>query len=47
MKPGDIDWEEIFSGEGARWFHTGGIFSALSENNAPPLVAKEAMQAAS
>src|SRR6266481_9654757 len=21
MKPGDIDWEEIFSGEGTRWFH--------------------------
>ncbi len=44
LKPGDIDWEKIFSGEGARWFHTGGIFSALSETT--PLVAKEAMQAA-
>ena len=44
MKPSDIDWEEIFSGEGARWFHTGGIFCALSETT--PLVAKEAMRGA-
>jgi 2-dehydro-3-deoxygluconokinase len=44
LKPGDIDWEEIFSREGARWFHTGGIFCALSETT--PLVAKEAMEAA-
>jgi len=44
MKPGDIDWEEIFGRHGARWFHTGGIFAALSETT--PLVAKEAMQAA-
>ena len=43
-KPGDFDWEEIFGREGARWFHTGGIFAALSEST--PLVAKEAMQAA-
>ncbi len=44
LKPGQIDWEEIFKTEGARWFHTGGIFAALSEST--PLVAKEAMQAA-
>lgn len=44
LKPGQIDWEEIFKSEGARWFHTGGIFAALSEST--PLVAKEAMQAA-
>src|SRR5215472_5684346 len=44
LRPGDIDWETIFSGQGARWFHTGGIFSALSETT--PLVAKEAMLAA-
>src|SRR5438045_7170585 len=44
MKPGDIDWEEIFSGEGARWFHTGGIFCALSETT--PLVARAAMEVA-
>jgi 2-dehydro-3-deoxygluconokinase len=44
LKPGDIDWEEIFGGEGTRWFQTGGIFCALSEST--PLVAREAMQAA-
>jgi len=44
LKPGEIDWEEIFVREGARWFHTGGIFCALSET--APLVAKEAMEAA-
>ena len=30
LKPGDFDWGEIFSG-GVRWFHSGGIFAALSE----------------
>ena len=44
LKAGDIDWERIFASEGACWFHTGGIFCALSETT--PLVAKEAMQAA-
>src|ERR1700722_11884894 len=44
MKPGEIDWELIFSQEGVRWFHTGGIFCALSETT--PLVAQEAMEAA-
>lgn len=44
LKPGDIDWEEIFAHEGARWFHTGGIFCALSETT--PAVAREAMEAA-
>lgn len=44
LKPGDIDWEAIFAKEGARWFHTGGIFAALSETT--PLVAREAMEAA-
>jgi 2-dehydro-3-deoxygluconokinase len=44
LKPGDIDWEQIFGREGARWFHTGGIFCALSETT--PAVAREAMQAA-
>lgn len=44
LKPGDIDWERIFGQEGARWFHCGGIFCALSETT--PLVAEEAMQAA-
>jgi 2-dehydro-3-deoxygluconokinase len=44
MKPGDVDWDAIFSGEGARWFHTGGIFAALSATTAE--VAREAMVAA-
>lgn len=44
LKPGDIDWEQIFGHEGARWFHTGGIFCALSETT--PAVAREAMEAA-
>ena len=48
LKPGDIDWDRIFGAEsgkgGARWFHTGGVFCALSETT--PLVAREAMQAA-
>ncbi|MBO0719498.1 MAG: sugar kinase [Blastocatellia bacterium] len=44
LKPGDIDWEKIFKHEGARWFHCGGIFCALSETT--PLVAQEAMEIA-
>ena len=44
LRPGQIDWERIFGGEGARWFHTGGIFAALSETTAQ--VAEEAMRAA-
>jgi len=44
LKAGDIDWNEIFGKYGARWFHTGGIFCALSES--APDVAIEAMQAA-
>ncbi len=44
LKPGEIDWDEIFVREGARWFHTGGIFAALSDTT--PLVAKEAIEAA-
>lgn len=34
LKPGDIDWDDIFGNHGARWFHTGGIFAALSETTA-------------
>jgi 2-dehydro-3-deoxygluconokinase len=44
LQPGQIDWDLIFEKEGARWFHTGGIFCALSERT--PLVAREAMEAA-
>jgi 2-dehydro-3-deoxygluconokinase len=44
LQPEEIDWDQIFSAEGARWFHTGGIFTALS--NTTPLVAQEAMESA-
>jgi 2-dehydro-3-deoxygluconokinase len=44
LKPGDIDWEYIFGECGARWFHTGGIFAALSETSAQ--VALEAVKCA-
>jgi 2-dehydro-3-deoxygluconokinase len=45
VKPGDFDWESIFGEQnGSRWFHTGGIFAALSASTAD--VAAEAMDAA-
>jgi 2-dehydro-3-deoxygluconokinase len=44
INPGEIDWAQIFVKDGARWFHTGGIFCALSEST--PLVALEAINAA-
>jgi 2-dehydro-3-deoxygluconokinase len=45
VKPGDFDWEAIFSSAaGSRWFHTGGIFAALSASTAE--VAAEAINAA-
>ena len=45
LKPGDFDWEKIFGEQnGSRWFHTGGIFAALSASTAE--VAAEAMEAA-
>lgn len=44
LKPGEIDWDHIFGKLGARWFHTGGIFCALSPTT--PEVTLEAMQAA-
>lgn len=44
LKPGDIDWEEIFGKHGARWFHTGGIYAALSESAAEVTI--EAVKAA-
>src|SRR5436305_6127988 len=43
LKPGDFDWKAIFAG-GVRWFHSGGIFAALSPTTAEVIV--EAMQAA-
>src|SRR6267142_2039987 len=44
LKPGDFDWENIFCKAGARWFHTGGIFAALSDTT--PRLVIEAVQAA-
>jgi 2-dehydro-3-deoxygluconokinase len=44
LKPGDIDWDAVFGGMGARWLHTGGIFAALSGSTAD--VVLEAVQAA-
>jgi len=44
LKEGDIDWELIFGKRGVRWFHTGGIFAALSETT--PAVIIEAMTVA-
>ncbi len=44
MKPGDIDWDHLFGKEGVRWFHTGGIFAALSESAAA--LTEEAVAAA-
>jgi len=44
LKPGEIDWEAVFGRHGTRWFHTGGIFCALSETTSE--VAIEAMQVA-
>jgi 2-dehydro-3-deoxygluconokinase len=43
LKPGDFDWGAIF-GAGVRWFHSGGIFAALSDTTAELII--EAMQAA-
>lgn len=44
IKPGDFDWEHIFGKLGARWFHTGGIFAALSATTAEATI--EAVKAA-
>ncbi|HEY1341687.1 MAG TPA: sugar kinase [Bryobacteraceae bacterium] len=43
LKPGDFDWKAIFDG-GVRWFHSGGIFAALSPTTSEVIV--EGMQAA-
>ena len=44
LKPGDFDWEHLFGTLGVRWFHTGGIFAALSETTAQLTI--EAVKAA-
>ena len=43
LKPGDFNWAQIF-GAGVKWFHSGGIFSALSETTSQLVI--EGMQAA-
>jgi 2-dehydro-3-deoxygluconokinase len=43
MKPGDVDWSSIFAG-GVRWFHSGGIFAALSQGTGELII--EGMKAA-
>lgn len=43
LKPGDFDWKAIFA-NGVRWFHSGGIFAALSETTSELII--EGMQAA-
>src|ERR1043166_7440790 len=37
LKPGDFDWKTIF-GKGVRWFHSGGIFAALSETTSELII---------
>lgn len=44
LKPGDVDWKRIFRERKVRWFHTGGILTALSDSCAA--VAHESMKAA-
>ncbi|GLY31498.1 sugar kinase [Kineosporia sp. NBRC 101731] len=34
LRPGDVDWDHLFGELGVRWFHTGGIYAALSDNAA-------------
>jgi 2-dehydro-3-deoxygluconokinase len=43
IHPGEVNWKGLFA-KGVRWFHTGGICTALSDSSAA--VVKEAMQAA-
>src|SRR5438067_431438 len=43
LQPGDFDWAKVFAG-GVRWFHSGGIFAALSRTTSDLIV--EGMQAA-
>lgn len=44
IKPGEVDWKNLFETRGVRWLHTGGIFTALSENTRQ--VVAEAVKAA-
>ena len=38
LTPGDVDWEHLFGELGVRWFHTGGIFAALSDSAAETVI---------
>ncbi len=44
MRPGEVNWDKLFGEEGVRWFHTGGIFAALSSSTAEMVI--EAVEAA-
>jgi 2-dehydro-3-deoxygluconokinase len=44
LRVGEVDWDKLFSVDGSRWFHTGGIFAGLSETT--PGVVAEAIDAA-
>src|SRR6185369_7139475 len=44
MKPGDVDWKKLFTKQGVRWLHTGGIFASLSDGTRK--VVAEAVKAA-
>jgi 2-dehydro-3-deoxygluconokinase len=44
LRPDDVDWEHLFGTLGVRWFHTGGIYAALSDTT--PDVIEAAMVAA-
>ncbi len=44
IKPGETDWDDLFGKQGVRWFHTGGIFAALSPQTAEAVI--EAVKAA-
>jgi 2-dehydro-3-deoxygluconokinase len=44
MAPGDVDWDHVFGELGVRWFHTGGIFAALSDTTSRTVI--EAVTAA-
>jgi 2-dehydro-3-deoxygluconokinase len=44
LKPGDVDWKQLFEQEGVRWLHCGGIYAALSATTAELTI--EAIEAA-
>jgi 2-dehydro-3-deoxygluconokinase len=44
LSPSDVDWDDLFGRQGVRWFHTGGIYAALSQTT--PDVIEAAMIAA-